>query len=155
MKMKCGDISLNLTQRASLDDINLGSDLIYKNNFIVDFPKELGVRFYDVISIDFLKHRTCRFTIRNNSSSIPLFALNKYRHSYSNIFKWKRDDISIHYLDRSNNLLFTSVLKKIKINDIFEGQLTYKDDKPQTIIFDVKYNKRTIEKLCNNQLERE
>jgi hypothetical protein len=155
MKMKCGDMTLNLTQRASLDDINLGSDLIYTNNFIVEFPEELGVRFYDVVSIDFLKDKTCRFTIRNNSTTIPLFSLNKYRHSCSNILKWKRDNISIHYLDRENNLLFTSVLKKIKINDIFEEQLTYKDDKPQTIIFDIKYSKRTIEKSCNNQLEGE
>lgn len=154
MEMKYGDITLNLAQRASLDDIDIGSDLIYKNAFIVSFPEEMGIRFFDVISIDFIGDKTCRFTIRNNSTNLPLFSIYKYKHSCSNFLKWKRDDISIHHLDRQNNLLFTSVLKKIKIKNIFEEQLSYKDDKPQTIIFDIKYAKRIIEKPCN-QSEKE
>lgn len=153
--MKYGDITLNLAQRASLDDIDIGSDLIYKNAFIVVFPEKMGIRFFDVISIDFLEDKTCRFTIRNNSSNLPLFSLNKYKHSCCNIFKRKRDDILIHHLDRQNNLLFTSFLKKIKIKNIYEEQLSYKDDKPQTIIFDVKYVERIIEKTCNSQSEKE
>ena len=147
--MKYGDITLNLTQRAFLDDIDFGCDLIYKNNFIVEFPEKLGVRFFDVVSIDFLENKTCRFTIRNNASNLPLFSLYKYKHNCFSFFKFKKSNISIHCLDRSNNLLFTNTLKNIKIVKIFEEQLSYKDDNPQTIVFYVKYSKRIIEKACN------
>ena len=149
MKMKCDNVTLNYVQRAFMDDVNVGEDLLNKNGFIVEFPEEMGIRFYDVISMSYMGDKICRFTIRNNYANLPLLNLNKYKRTNSSYFKNKKDDVIIYHINKLNEIVYTTILHKISIKNIFEEDLTYTDDKPQKIYLDIRYKKRILEKTCN------
>lgn len=149
MEKKCENVSLKYVRRAFMDDVNIGEDFLFKNGFFVEFPEEFGIRFYDVISIKYMEDNICRFTIRNNSSNLPLFNLNKYKCKCCGFFNKKNDNITIYNLNKYDEIIFISTLHKICIKNITEEELTYTDDKPQTITFDIKYKKRILEKPCN------
>lgn len=152
MKKKiCDNVTINYVQRAFMDDVNIGEDLINKNGFIVEFPEEFGIRFYDVISVNYLGEKMCRFTIRNNSTNLPLFNLNNYKCKCCSFFKKKKSNIIIHHINKMNEIVYTSILYNVCVKNIFEEELTYTDDNPQNIIFDIKYKKRIIEKYATNK----
>ena len=94
-------ISMSFLQRVNKEGVPITDDIVFRNYFIVSFPDELGIRYYDVISVDFLEDNICRFTIRNNSETYPLYYINKYKHKMSNIFKLKKDNIEICQLNKN------------------------------------------------------
>lgn len=145
-------ISLKLLQRTYKEDYPITDDTLFNNYFIVSFPDELGIRYYDVVSTQFLGDNICRFTIRNNFSTFPLYHLHEYKRKNKGIFSPKKDIIEIYQLcDSEMNIIYKNVLTKISIKNIYENMLSYKNDKPQEIVFDIKYRERILTKHATNK----
>lgn len=125
-----------------LDEIKL-DDLIFENNFLVKFPEELNIRYQDIISVKNIENNTYRFVI-NNTENFPLFNLENYKNKQNNIFKKKKNNIIIYYMNKNLQILYSIVLKDIKILKFIENELTYKNDNPQSIIIDIKYKNRIL-----------
>ena len=140
--------SLNFLQRINKEDCPITDDIILRNYFIVNFPEEMGVRYYDVISVNFLEDNICRFTIRNNHETLPLYNLFNYKCKKCgiiNFFRRKKDEIHILQLKKEDmSIIYDNVLTNICVKKIYEEELTYKDGKPQEIIVDIKYKKRFL-----------
>lgn len=145
-------MSLNFLHRVNKEDFPLTDNILYKNYFLVNFPVELGVRYYDVISVQFLEDNICRFTIRDNDYTYPLYYLNKYKCKFCNFFKRKKDNIEIFQLNSPDmKIVYKNILTNICIVKINEDILTYKESKPKEITFDVKYKKRILTKHATNK----
>jgi hypothetical protein len=144
MEMKHKKDLLNLIQKNILDEIDITSDLIYKNNFIVEIPEKYGIRFFDVMTVTFTCGKMCTLTIRNNVNTLQSLMQHKYKRSILDIFRLQKDDIFIHYLDKSNKRLFTKILKNIKIVDFCEGDLSYQNNAPNNSVVTIKYDKEII-----------
>lgn len=145
-------ISLNFLQRINKEEFLLTDDIILKHNFLVNFPDEMCVRYYDVISVQFLEDNICRFTIRNNFTTYPLYYLNKYKCKMCGFFKRKKDNIEIYQLTGADlNVAYKNTLTKVCIKKIYEENLSYKDSTPQEIVFDIKYKKRILTKNATNK----
>lgn len=120
--------------------------LSFMNYFMVNFPVELNIAFYDVISCEYIGDKTYRFVIKNNFERFPLYTLNEYCNKQCRFFKKKKDNVEIYYLNRENEQKYVTILKDIRINNIREGKLSYIENDIQTISFDVIYKAKIIEK---------
>jgi hypothetical protein len=129
-----------------IDEMINTDDLIFENHFLVDFPFELGIRLYDVVSIIFTSKNTCKFTVRNNLATLPLIKLKKYKDKKRNIFKHKRDNIIIHQLDKTLVELYSIILEDITIKKFDLSGFSYYNNKPQEITIDVKFKNKSFEK---------
>ena len=143
---------MSFLQRVNKEGVPITDDIVFRNYFIVSFPDELGIRYYDVISVDFLEDNICRFTIRNNSETYPLYYINKYKHKMSNIFKLKKDNIEICQLNKNGLVIgYKNILTNISIKKIIEQTLDYRDEGAQEIILDIKYKKRILTKNATTE----
>jgi hypothetical protein len=149
------DYSLSFIQRINGENFPVTDDIMYNNFFIVKFPESMGIRYYDVISVHFLNNNVCRFVIRNNYTTYPLYHLNKSKCWLHNIFKVKKENIEIIQLRKNMEPVYKNVLTNIRVKNIYEAELSYKSDGVQEIMFDVKYSKRILSKYGSTNQEGE
>lgn len=139
---------INYLHRLIAEENKITNSMVFTNFFIVEFPEELQLRPFDVVSVDFLGDNMCRIVIRNNFDNCPLIKINEYIKKKWVPFKHRDDEIKIKYIDKSGLIRSISTLSGIKIKRVYEGILTYKSDGIQEISLDIVYNKRDIE-MCN------
>lgn len=140
------DIRLQYYHRMVNENVEITDNYSYNNFFVVLFPKELNIRYYDVVSCENIGDKTFRFTINNNFDNYPLFSLNEYVQKYKNIFKKNNDVIEIQHINKKGYVEYITTLKNIKLCNIQEGSLSYYDNNIQRLTFDIKYKTRIIEK---------
>ena len=117
----------------------------FNNYFSVVFPEEMQIRAHDVVSIEFLKENKCRFTIINNYTNHPLIAINRFKNEGEKLFKRRQKNIKIVYVNKMGVIKMESILFGVKIVNIEEEKLSYMDDTPQKIVFDVEYKYRILQ----------
>lgn len=145
-KINKTDGAKNIFKELDGEAIKKNGYLIFKNLFLVKFPKEFNIESTDVISVEFIDNEICRFIIKNNFINFPLFSLNKYSKKCCSFFCRKNDSIVIDYLNRNGEKQYSARLTKVRIRNIKEDILTYYNDEPHTITVDIKFSKRILEK---------
>lgn len=147
------EYSLSFIQRINSDNFPVTDDIMHNNFFIVKFPESMGVRYYDVVSAYFLNDNICRFVVRNNYTTYPLYHLNKTKCWLHNIFNFKKENIEIIQLRKDMEPVYKNVLTNVRVKNIYETELSYKNDGVQEIMFDVKYSKRLLSKYGSTNQE--